>query len=147
MNIRQAKPEDEYGIRQMYLEFLQEVQQYGHDVPATGESVNQAWAKHFAKMTTGSGVLLLAEHGTILEGFIAYVQISPIAAVNHCVYVSRGWRRQGIASDLITAAKARCRQLGIERIFDMASLTNEAALKLMAKMGEEPIAYAYSLTP
>jgi GNAT superfamily N-acetyltransferase len=147
MNIRQAKPEDEPSLREMYLAFLTEVQPFGHDIPPSSESVDKTWSRYLKPAIELVEPVLIADHAGTAQGFVAYVRISPVSAINHAVYVRPGWRRQGIATDLINGAKARCRQIGVEKIFDMVSLTNEAALKMMARMGEEPIAYAYSLTP
>jgi len=146
MIIRPATLEDEASIRELYLAFLNEVEAFGYDIPATPESVEKAWKSRFRPTIESKGPIFVADHEGAIEGFVAMTGLIPIKAINHGVYVRPEWRRQGVGYALMWAAKKWCRQLGVEKIFDMVSLTNEAGLKLMAKLGEEPVAFAYNLT-
>ena len=147
MNIRPATLADCLPFKEMHLEFLKEVQQYGHDDPPSDHYVESVWSNHIGRAINKGEPVFVCEDCGDLIGFVACtLPTGGPRAFNHGLYVRPEWRRQGIALSLMEAAKARCREIGVEKIFDMVGITNEAALKLMAKLGEEPVAFTYKLT-
>lgn len=76
--------------------------------------------------------------GDVLVGYISGQTVLDECNVNNVV-VDENYRRQGIASELLTAFINECRNRKVNFVFLEVATTNEAAKSLYQKFGFEPL--------
>jgi ribosomal protein S18 acetylase RimI-like enzyme len=143
MEIRQATLEDVASIRSMYACYAVELQKFDHEPPKP-ETV---WELHLKNAIERHCPVFLAVIDDAVVGMVALITAGDKWLTNLCVYVVPQNRRNGIATDLMLAARENARKRGDTLVWDTVSLDNENAIRLMQSLGLKPVAYAYTYSP
>lgn len=88
------------------------------------------------KISDPNFIILVARQENILTGFIELeLFFETKEARMNAIFVSEGWRDQGIAKMLISQGINKCKHKRIQRIFLLVKETNEDARALYKKSG------------
>jgi ribosomal protein S18 acetylase RimI-like enzyme len=141
LTIRQALRSETEALSQLRLEALQnKPEAFASDVASHRNNALADWEAWFDQRSHGStGTLFVACTGSQLVGMVGIVR-GHSAKTQHGamvwgVYVRPGYRRQGIAGQLIEACTQWARERGVDIVKLGVTDTNVAAIRLYTACG------------
>ncbi len=145
MDIREAFETDALGILQIYNDAVLHTTAIWNDQPSNLEG-RLAW---LAERRHSGFPVLVATDGAEVRGYASFGAFRPWDSyrhtVEHSVYVDRAARRGGIGRALVEALIGRARATGKHVMVAGIEATNEASLRLHARLGFAEVGHLKSV--
>jgi len=151
VEIRPMRPGDLRDLVRFWADMSSNPSASGLFYPPTEEN-KAKWARWVLKVhDEDEEQVLVAEEDGQVVGFILFRIRTDLplwtphkVAIIYDLYVKPGWRRKGIATELISRALEVMRSRGVDHVRVTALATNEPAMRLYRRLGFREYAITFS---